>query len=132
LNGYLHAMSQEQLLVVHLHELLSFLRQRGTVTLMVVAQHGLLGTNMNAPVDISYLADTVILTRFFEASGRVRKAISVFKKRGGQHEDTIREYVLGPAGLNVSSPLRQFRGILTGIPWSEATSHHEGPSTEME
>lgn len=119
LNGYLHAMSQEQLLVAQLHELLSYLRQRGTLTLMVVAQHGLVGSNMLAPVDVSYLADTVILTRFFEAGGRLRKALSILKNRGGAHEDTIREFSLGPRGFVVSEPLDGFRGILTGVPTIE-------------
>jgi circadian clock protein KaiC len=116
LNGYLHAMSQEQMLIVQLHELLAYLRQQGTLTLMVLAQHGFLGSTMGSPIDVSYLADTVVLTRYFEVAGRVRKAISVVKKRGSRHEDTIREFMLGPGGLVVGPPLESFRGVLTGVP----------------
>jgi circadian clock protein KaiC len=126
LNGYLHAMSEEQLFVVQLHELLSFLRQKGVVTLMVLAQHGFLGNVVSAPLDVSYLADTVILTRFFEARGRVRKALSVVKNRAGRHEDTIREFSLGPTGFTVSDPLDEFRGILTGVPWPDGTAPSVG------
>lgn len=115
LNGYLNAMPSEQTLSIHLHELLSYLRQRGVVTIMVCAQHGLIGT-MNQQFDVSYLADNVILTRFFEADGRVRKAVSMLKKRAGKHEDTIREFSLGPRGFEVGPPLSGFRGILTGVP----------------
>jgi circadian clock protein KaiC len=116
LNGYLHAMPQEQFLLAQLHELLTYLRQQGVVAIMVVAQHGLLGGGMSSPVDVSYLADAVILTRYFEAAGRVRKAVSVLKKRTGFHEDTIRELSLGSTGLRVGPPLAQFRGVMTGAP----------------
>ncbi|MET0283361.1 MAG: ATPase domain-containing protein [Polyangiales bacterium] len=115
LNGYLHAMPEERFLTVQLHELLSFLRQRGVLTLLLMAQHGFVG-RMEGPVDVSYLADTVVMTRFFEASGRVRKAISVVKKRSGGHEDTIREFTLSGAGLQVGEPLSSFRGVLSGVP----------------
>jgi len=115
LNGYLQAMPEEHFLSAQLHELLSYLRQQGVVTIMVVAQHGFLG-HMSAPVDVSYLADTVVLTRYFEAEGRVRKAISVVKKRSGLHEDAIRELALGPGGVRVGPPLSRFHGILTGVP----------------
>ena len=115
LNGYLQAMPEEKFVTLQLHELLSFLREHGVIILMVVAQHGLVG-GMIAPIDVSYLADNVILLRFFEAAGRVRKAISVLKKRSGRHEDTIRELTLGPRGASVGEPLTQFRGVLTGVP----------------
>ncbi len=115
LNGYLHSMPEERFLTLQLHELLSFLRQRGVLTLLVMAQHGFVG-KMDGPVDISYLADTVLMTRFFEAAGRVRKAISVVKKRTGVHEDSIREFAMSGAGLQVGPPLREFHGVLSGVP----------------
>lgn len=115
LNGYLQAMPEEKFLALQLHELLSFLRQRGVVVILVVAQHGLVGP-MQTPIDVSYLSDNVILTRFFEAEGRIRKAISVLKKRSGPHEDTIREFTLGARGFEVGEPLTQFRGVFTGVP----------------
>lgn len=116
LNGYLNAMPEENFLITQLHELLTYLAQQGVVTLLVVAQHGLLGDGMNTPVDASYLADAVIVLRYFEAGGRVRKAISVMKKRSGPHEDTIRELQIGAHGIRLSPPLKEFHGILTGIP----------------
>jgi circadian clock protein KaiC len=115
LNGYLHAMPEEHFLVAQMHELLSYLRQRGVLTILVVAQHGFLG-KMSGPIDVSYLADTVVVTRFFEAEGRVRKAISVLKKRTSAHEDTIRELSLGQGGVHVGPPLARFRGVMTGVP----------------
>jgi circadian clock protein KaiC len=115
LNGYLNAMPDERFLVLQMHELLSFLNQVGVVTIMVLAQHGLLG-QMQTPIDLSYLSDAVIMLRYFEAGGRVRRAISVVKKRSGAHEDTIREFQLTPEGLKVSAPLTEFNGILTGTP----------------
>jgi len=127
LNGYLHSMPEEQFLVAQMHEMLAYLAQRGVVTIMVVAQQGLLGP-IHAPVDISYLADTVVLTRYFEASGRVRKAISVVKKRSGQHEDTIRELELGARGLLVGEPLTQFQGVFTGVPVFDPGAHGGPPS----
>ncbi len=114
LNGYLQAMPEEKFLTVQLHELLSYLRQRGVVTIMVVAQHGFLG-QVAAPIDVSYLADTVVLMRYFETAGRVRKAISVVKKRSGNHEDTIRELSVGAKGLTVGPPLVEFQGVLSGV-----------------
>ncbi len=120
LNGYLQAMPEEQFLTAQLHELLSYLRQRGVLTILVVAQHGFLG-NMSPPIDVSYLADTVVLTRYFESQGRVRKAISVVKRRAGRHEDSIREFNLSPAGIVVGPPLSQFHGILTGVPIFEGS-----------
>jgi circadian clock protein KaiC len=115
LNGYLHAMAQEKLLVLQLHELLSYLRQVGVATVMVVALHGLVG-QQQAPIDVSYLADNVILMRYFEAHGRVRRAVSMVKKRTGRHEDTIRELSIENDRLLVGPALDQFRGVLTGSP----------------
>jgi circadian clock protein KaiC len=116
LNGYLNAMPEERFLIIQLHELLTYLSQQGVVTILVVAQHGLLGSGMSSPIDASYLADSVVILRYFEAEGRVRKAISVMKKRSGAHEDTIRELTMGPGGVQVGEPLHQFRGVLTGVP----------------
>jgi circadian clock protein KaiC len=116
LNGYLNAMPGERWLLVQLHELLSYLDQRGTISLLVMAQHGLVGSHMETPVDVSYLADTVLLLRYFEAMGEVRKAISVMKKRTGRHELTIREFRLGAKGVRLGEPLQEFQGVLTGTP----------------
>ena len=116
LNGYMNAMPEERFLTIQLHELLTYLGQKGVTTLMVVAQHGLTGTTMQSPVDISYLADSVILTRYFELQGRVKKAISVVKKRSGAHEETIRELHIGTGGIEVGEPLERLRGVLTGVP----------------
>jgi circadian clock protein KaiC len=115
LNGYLNAMPEERFLTGQLHELLTYLGHKDAVTFLVVAQHGLLG-QMEAPIDTTYLADTVILFRYFEAIGEVRQAISVVKKRSGKHERTIRELRLGNGGLTVGMPLREFQGVLTGTP----------------
>lgn len=116
LNGYMHAMPDEKFLTVQLHELLSYLAQHGVTTILVMSQRGMVGPMSSPPVDVSYVADSVILTRFFEAHGRVRKAISVVKKRTGIHEDTIRELQLGPGGVKLGDPLKDFRGVLTGVP----------------
>lgn len=116
LNGYLHSMPQEQFLTAQLHELLTYLGRQGVTTLMVVAQHGLMGAAMQAPVDTSYLADSVVMLRYFEYSGKVKKAISVVKKRSGHHEESIRELRLDSEGIHLSEPLSEFRGILSGIP----------------
>ncbi|WP_207540929.1 ATPase domain-containing protein [Sabulicella rubraurantiaca] len=115
LNGYQAAMPGEQALILHMHELLQYLNRQGATTFLTVAQHGLVG-DMRAPVDITYLADTVILLRYFEALGRVRRAISVVKKRTGAHEDTIREYRITGDGVTLGSPLTNFQGILRGVP----------------
>ncbi|MBZ9775511.1 ATPase domain-containing protein [Mesorhizobium sp. CO1-1-8] len=115
LTGYLNAMSEEQHLVLQMHEILTYLNQKGVVTILLLANHGLLG-QMVAPVDITYLCDSVMLLRFFENGGRLRRAISVVKKRVGAHEDTIREFKISAAGLAVGEPLEQFQGILTGVP----------------
>jgi circadian clock protein KaiC len=115
LNGYLAAMPQEQHLILQMHELLSYLSQQGVVTFLLNPQSGLLG-NMATNLNISYVADTVLLLRFFEAEGRIRKAISVLKNRGGMHEDCIREFRIDSQGLRVGDPLSQFKGVLTGTP----------------
>ena len=116
LNGYLNAMPDDRFLIVQLHELLTYLGQAGVATLLVGAHHGMIGTNMQAPVDASYLADAIVLLRYFEAEGEVRQAISVIKKRGGAHERSIRAFRMDGDGLHVGEPLRNFRGILTGVP----------------
>jgi circadian clock protein KaiC len=116
LNGYLNAMPGERFLIIQLHELLSYLGQRGVATLLVSAHHGLIGSAMSAPIDASYLADAVILMRYFETQGEVRQAISVVKKRGGSHERTIREFRMNNGRIHVGKPLREFRGVLTGVP----------------
>jgi len=115
LNGYLAAMPQEQHLILQMHELLSYLSQSGVVTFLINPQHGLVGT-MTSSLDISYIADTVVLIRFFEAQGRLRKAISILKHRGGGHEDAIRELRIDRQGIRVGQPLVDFRGVLTGTP----------------
>lgn len=115
LNGYLNAMPEERFLTIQMHELLTYLNKQGVVTLLVMAQHGFLGT-MSSPVDVSYLADTVLMLRYFEADGAVRRAISVVKKRTGEHESTIREFRITSDGIAVGEPLREFRGVLTGVP----------------
>jgi circadian clock protein KaiC len=115
LNGYLNAMPDERFLVLQLHELLSYLNQLGVLTIMVLAQHGLVG-QMQTPLNLSYLSDAVIMLRYFETAGRVRRAISVVKKRSGAHEDTIREFQLTSEGIKVGPPLTEFSGILTGTP----------------
>lgn len=115
LNGFLNAVPEEKFLLLHLHELLSYLGQNGIATLLVFAQHGLVGT-MHAPVDVSYLADCVLLLRYFEARGRIRKAVSVVKKRGGMHDTAIRDFSMSGKGLAIGAPLVDFRGVLTGVP----------------
>ncbi len=115
LNGYLAAMPQEQQLILQMHELLSYLNHQGVVTFLINPQHGLMGS-MQTSLNISYIADAVILLRFFEAEGRIRKAISVLKNRAGMHEDAIREFRIDSHGLRVGEPLVAFRGVLTGTP----------------
>lgn len=116
LNGYLNAIPTTDAPVTRMHELLSYLSERGVATLIILAQHGMVGTTMPTPVDLSYLADAIVLLRFFESGGEVRKAISVVKKRTGSHENTIRELKIGPDRIQVGEPLKQFQGILTGVP----------------
>jgi circadian clock protein KaiC len=116
LNGYLNGMPSERFLLIHMHELLAYLGNKGVVTLLTIAQHGMLGNLVQTPIDASFLADTVILLRFFEAAGMVRQAISVIKKRRGAHERTLRELKIGSAGMQVGGVLRDFEGVLTGVP----------------
>lgn len=115
LNGYQAAMPEENALVLHIHELLQYLNRQGASTFLTVAQHGLVG-DMKTPVDVTYLADTVVLLRYFEALGQVRRAISVIKKRTSAHEDTIREYRIGQRGLTLGPALTNFQGVLRGVP----------------
>jgi circadian clock protein KaiC len=128
LNGYLNAMPDERFLVVQLHELLTYLGQLGVVTLLVGAQAGVIGAQMRMPVDASYLADTVVMLRYFEAGGEVRQAISVMKKRAGAHERTIRRFELTSRGIQIGEPLRNYRGVLTGIPEVITPMIEEGAS----
>ena len=116
LNGYLNAMPDEKFLIVQLHELLTYLGQRGVASVLVAAQHGLMGAQMHAPVDASYLADAVVLLRYFEAEGEVRQALSVVKMRGGEHERSIREFSMRGGRIIIGEPLRDYRGVLTGVP----------------
>ncbi|HEY3678248.1 MAG TPA: ATPase domain-containing protein [Bradyrhizobium sp.] len=115
LNGYQAAMPEENSLILHMHELLQYLNRQGATTFITVAQHGLVG-DMKAPVDVTYLADTVVLLRYFEALGTVRRAMSIIKKRTGPHESTIREYRISKSGLTIGAPLEGFQGVLRGVP----------------
>jgi len=124
LNGYMNAMPEERFLVLQMHELLSTLNQLGVVTILVLAQHGLMGP-MQTPLDISYLSDAVVMLRYFEAGGRVRRAISVVKKRSGAHEDAIREFQLTADGIRVGPPLTEFQDIFSGVP------HYHGGATPL-
>ena len=130
LNGFLNSMPGERDLVMHLHELLAYLNQKGVITLLVLAQQGLVGT-MHAQVDVSYLADTVVLLRYFEAQGEIRQVISVLKQRSGIHERTLRELSFGKDGVVVGEPLKNFQGVLTGVPQMLSSTdvseeHHSG------
>jgi circadian clock protein KaiC len=116
LNGYITAMPDERLLDIRLHELMSYLAQRGVTTLLTLAQHGVFSSVSGSQAEVSYLADSLLMLRFFEAKGEVRKAISVLKKRSGGHELTIREFQITDHGVRVGSPLREFQGVLTGVP----------------
>ena len=115
LNGYQASMPEEQFLTLHLHELLQYMNRRGVATFLTLAQSGMVG-EMKSPVDLTYLADSVIMLRYFEALGRVRRAMSIIKKRGGPHEDTIREYRIDGSGIHVGEPLHGFQGVLRGVP----------------
>jgi circadian clock protein KaiC len=134
LNGYMNSMPEERFLTTHLHELFSYLNQKGVVTIMVVAQHGLsLSGGASGDLDVSYLADTVLLLRYFEATGQIFQAISVFKKRTGAHERTLRELKISRAGVAVGEPLEEFRGIMTGVPTYEGkTPRILTPSAQSE
>jgi len=115
INGYLNAMPAERYLNLQLHELLAYLNQMGVITIMVLAQQGLVGA-MQTTVDLTYLSDTVIMLRYFEARGVVKQALSVIKKRSGNHERTIREVAISKNGIKLSAPLTGMQGILTGTP----------------
>src|SRR4051812_6178632 len=116
LNGFLNAMPGEKFLSLQLHEMLSFLSQQGIATIITLAQHGFVGTTMGTPVDVSYLADTVLLFRYFEAAGQVKQAISVLKKRSGSHERSIRELIFDNGHITLGPALAEFEGVLTGVP----------------
>lgn len=116
LNGFLQSMPGEQYLALHLHELLTYLNHKGVVSLLILAQAGVVGANVQTPADVSYLADNIVVLRYFEAKGEVKQAISMIKKRSSAHEHTIRELRLGPQGVHVGQPLTNFHGVLSGIP----------------
>jgi circadian clock protein KaiC len=116
LNGYLNSMPQDHFLTAQLHELLSYLSNRGVATFLVIAQAGLMGPSMTSPVEASYLADTVVVLRYFEHQGSVKKAISALKKRTGGHEGAIREIWFDETGIHLSEPLLHLRGVLSGVP----------------
>ena len=116
LTGYLNTMPEERFLVAYLHELLTTLSQRNVLTILTVAQHGLVGQQVAAPFDVSYLSDTVLLIRYFEAFGEIRRAISVVKKRSGPHEITVREMRIARGGVTIGEPIRDFQGVLSGVP----------------
>lgn len=125
LNGYLNAMPDERFLVLQMHELLTYLGQQGVVTILILAQHGLVGP-MDTPLDLSYLSDAVLMLRYFELGGTVRRALSVVKKRSGNHEHTIREFRLAPAGIKLGPPLKEFSGIFSGNPRYTGAAMPEG------
>ena len=129
LNGYLNAMPEERFLIAQFHELLTYLGNKGVVTFLVVAQHGIVGAHMVAPVDTTYLADAVVLFRYFESRGQVRRAVSVVKKRSGAHELTIREMSMSKKGIVVGEPLEHFQGVLTGVPQLFPRESAVGPAT---
>lgn len=130
LSGYLHAMPEERFLSTHVHELLTYLSHRNVVTILTMAQHGVVGENVHSPVDISYLADSVLLLRYFEAYGTVRRAISVVKKRSGEHEKLIREVTIRPPGVIIGEPLENFQGVLTGRPEFKGSLSKLSPDVE--
>lgn len=131
LNGYLNAMPDEKFLILQMHELLTYLGQRGVLTILVLAQHGLVGP-LEAPLDLSYLSDSVLMLRYFEAAGSVRRAISVVKKRSGPHEHTVREFRLSENGIQLGPPTSEFTGVLAGtpgyaaVPYMSSTDEHHG------
>jgi circadian clock protein KaiC len=130
LNGYLNAMPEERFLTTHLHEMFAYLNQKGVVTILVVAQHGMINAGGTiGDVDVSYLADTVLIFRYFEARGEIQQAVSVFKKRTGAHERTLRQLKISSKGVSVGDPLREFRGVMTGVPQYETNTGMLGGST---
>jgi len=132
LNGYLNAMPGERNLIIQLHELLMYLGQKNVATVLISAHQGLIGPNMTSVIDASYLADAVVLLRYFEIRGEIRQAISVVKKRGGKHERTIREFRLSNGRIELGEPLRNFRGILTGVPVIEPSSFDSSEAKDRE
>ena len=128
LNGFLQAMPGEQFLALHLHELLTYLNNRGVLTLLILAQMGLVGSAMQTPIDVSYLADNIMVFRYFESAGEVRQAISMMKKRSGGHERSIRELRFGNSTISVGPPLSKFQGILSGSPTALAPMIEKGPN----
>ncbi len=130
LNGFLQAMPGEQFLALHLHELLTYLNHKGVVTLMVLAQAGVVGPNVQTPADVSYLADNILVLRYFEAQGEVKQAIAMIKKRSGAHEHAIRELRLGPNAIHVGEPLTNFHGVLSGI--LQLVGQYNGERTQIQ
>jgi len=128
LNGYVNAMPEKRALMIQLHELLSYLNNRGVATFLVAAQSGTLGEDLRNVVDASYLADAVVLFRMYEHAGAVRKAISVVKKRSGPHEDTIRDLWFDAKGVHVGPPLKHLRGVMTGVPVEVEAPVKSGPA----
>lgn len=122
INGYLNTMPEDRYLIMQLHELLAYLNQQGVISLMLLAQQGMVGQT-RSQVDLTYLADTVVMLRFFEAQGEVKQAISVLKKRSGDHERTIREFKVTQGGIWIGKPLREFQGVLSGLPTFRGESH---------
>jgi circadian clock protein KaiC len=116
INGYMQSMPEERLLPIQVHELLSFLSNNGVTCIMTLVQHGIFGNPVDEAAEVSYLADTVMLMRYFEVNGSVRQAVSVVKRRSGDHERTIRECKVARGGLKLGAPLREFQGVLTGVP----------------
>jgi circadian clock protein KaiC len=131
INGYLNAMPDERFLATHMHELLTYLGQRGVVTILVAVQQGMLGGAMTTTVDASYLADNIVMLRYFEHDGEVKQAVSVFKKRASTHERTIRQFSLSARGIEIGEALRRFRGILTGVPVYLERSDGSDSSTDI-
>ncbi|WP_263419696.1 ATPase domain-containing protein [Terriglobus albidus] len=131
MNGFLNAMPHEQFLAMQLHELLAYLGQQGIATLLTLAQHGFIGAT-NTPIDVSYLADTVLLFRYFERAGSIRQALSVVKKRSGPHEHTIRELTFRRGEIKVGPPLHEFEGVLSGIPTFTGSKVEENSSEPRE
>jgi len=131
LNGWLKAMPGEQYLELQMHELLTYLGMQGVATFLILAQQGVMGS-MQTKVDVSYLADAIILLRYFEARGDIRKAISIFKKRSGPHESTIRELQIHPGGITIGEPLKSFQGVLTGVPEYIGTEHSKLMTVDAE
>ncbi len=131
LSGYLHAMPSEKNLLLQLHELLAYLGQKNATSILIFTQHGLMAGAISTPIDVSYLADTVIMFRYYEYAGTLRQAISTFKKRGGNHERSIRDFSLGSSGLQIGEPLVHFRGVITGVPvWEGETTTVDGQNRD--